>query len=210
MLLSMSNHYQTRAPRRQNGTGWTLTIILACKGKIYCLDTSGLSNPLESMPEDIHATLWAHISILVIDGKFAVTQEIYEELCHLSGKIGDCIRENGDTMRLEVGQEWEWENYLEIVELMRVNYKDVISEYNGDRKGTVGLNDISIIALAKTLSLPVVSMEAIGVQASAKKMRIPQVCKAEGVPHMTFNQLLSEPRRVCRRHFCLNQAAIAA
>ena len=25
MLLSMSNHYQTRAPRRQNGTGWTLT-----------------------------------------------------------------------------------------------------------------------------------------------------------------------------------------
>ena len=26
MLLSMSNHYQTRAPRRQNGAGWTLTI----------------------------------------------------------------------------------------------------------------------------------------------------------------------------------------
>jgi len=25
MLLSMSNHYQTRAPRRQNGAGWTLT-----------------------------------------------------------------------------------------------------------------------------------------------------------------------------------------
>ncbi len=26
MLLSMSNHYQTRAPRRQNGAGWTLTV----------------------------------------------------------------------------------------------------------------------------------------------------------------------------------------
>ena len=26
MLPSMSNHYQTRAPRRQNGAGWTLTI----------------------------------------------------------------------------------------------------------------------------------------------------------------------------------------
>jgi hypothetical protein len=26
MLLSMSNHYQTRAPRRQNGAGWTLTL----------------------------------------------------------------------------------------------------------------------------------------------------------------------------------------
>jgi hypothetical protein len=25
MLLSMPNHYQTRAPRRQNGAGWTLT-----------------------------------------------------------------------------------------------------------------------------------------------------------------------------------------
>jgi len=25
MFLSMSNHYQTRAPRRQNGARWTLT-----------------------------------------------------------------------------------------------------------------------------------------------------------------------------------------
>jgi hypothetical protein len=29
MLLSMSNHYQTRAARRQNGAGWTLTLNLA-------------------------------------------------------------------------------------------------------------------------------------------------------------------------------------
>ena len=56
--------------------------------KKYCLDTSGLSNPLESMPEDIHSSLWLKIAGLVVDGKFAVTAEIYEELGHLPGPIG--------------------------------------------------------------------------------------------------------------------------
>jgi hypothetical protein len=31
--------------------------------KKYCLDTSGLSNPLEFMPEDIHVTLWGVLSV---------------------------------------------------------------------------------------------------------------------------------------------------
>ena len=67
----------------------------------------------------------------------------------------------------------------------------MISEYNGNRKGTVGLNDISIVALAMTLRLPLVSMEKPNVyQPSAKKMRIPDVCKVEGVNHLTFNEFL--------------------
>lgn len=67
----------------------------------------------------------------------------------------------------------------------------MISEYNGNRKSTAGLNDISIIALAMTLGLPLISMETQNVyQPSQKKMRIPDVCAAEGVLHLTFNDFL--------------------
>jgi hypothetical protein len=49
------------------------------------------------------------------------------------------------------------------------------------------LNDVTIIALAKTLSLPLVSMESSAVP-SPKKKRIPDICPLEGVTHLTFNE----------------------
>jgi hypothetical protein len=143
------------------------------------------------MPEDIHSVVWAKVVNIVLAGKFAATKEIYDELALLPGAIGACLKNQCDEVCLEVGEDdWPWKEYLENVEAMKEKHKAVISEYNGDRKGTVGLNDISIIALAKTLGLPVVSMESKSYQGSATKMRIPAVCEAEGVPHLTFNELL--------------------
>lgn len=143
------------------------------------------------MPEDIHSILWSRVAKLIVMGKFAVTKEIYDEMCHIPGEIGECIKANCATLQLEVGDDgWPWIDYLGHVNKLTVAYSAVISEYNGNRKATVGLNDISIIALAKALGLPVVSMEAVGFQPSQTRMRIPQVCKLEGVPHLDFNQLL--------------------
>jgi hypothetical protein len=70
--------------------------------KAYCLDTSGLSTPLENMPEDIHTVLWGRIAKIVVDGKFAVTTEIYEELSHLPGPIGECIQQNQASLQMEI------------------------------------------------------------------------------------------------------------
>jgi Domain of unknown function (DUF4411) len=166
-------------------------IILACDGKAYCLDTSGLSNPLETMPEDIHATLWFRIAQIIEAGKFAVTKEIYDELVHLPGPVGVCIQKNCPALQLEIGDdEWDWESYIAHVNRMRVKHKSIISEYNGNRKGTVGLNDVSIVALAKSLGLPVISMEATSFQFSATKVRIPGLCTLEEVEHLTFNKFL--------------------
>jgi Zn-dependent peptidase ImmA (M78 family) len=76
--------------------------------KKYCLDTSGLSNPLEFMPEDIHPTPWAKIAGLVTGGTFAVTVEIYDELKLLPGPIGECIKANDAALQMEVGEEnWD-------------------------------------------------------------------------------------------------------
>src|SRR4051812_29494798 len=130
--------------------------------KRYCLDTSGLSNPLDSMPENIpiYQPIWELVRTKIESGVFAVNKEIYDELCLLPGQIGACLQNNEDNLLLEVGQNWDWNNYLEHVDRMRTTHHDIISEYNGGRKGTVGLNDVSIVALAKTLGLPVISMEA--------------------------------------------------
>lgn len=161
--------------------------------KAYCLDTSGLSTPLENMPEDIHSTLWAKISEVVTSDKFAVTKEIYDELVKLPGPIGRCIAANKDLMQLEIEEDtWDWQSYVEHFERMRIAYQNVIAEYNGNRKNTIGLNDLSIVALAKTMKLPVVSSEKrTGVtQDSVKRQKIPDICAKEGVAHISFNDLL--------------------
>jgi hypothetical protein len=164
---------------------------LGCDEKVYCLDMSGLSNPLETMPEDIHPILWSRIAQVIVAGKFAVTKEIYDELVTLPGPIGICIQKNCPALQLEVGDDdWEWETYVGHVNRMRSTYKSVISEYNGNRKGTVGLNDVSIVALAKSLALPVISMEAVTFQASSTKIRIPGLCGLECIEQLTFNKFL--------------------
>ncbi|MER8750868.1 DUF4411 family protein [Mesorhizobium sp. M1050] len=158
----------------------------------YCLDTSGFSNPLENLPEDIFASLWAQVMKVVEAGKLCCNTEILTELGSIEGKLGECLKSCAESMCYEIGDDkWPWSEYLDCVEKLKAKYEPVISEYNGNRKGTVGLNDISIIALAMTLKLPIISMEKPNTyQPSVKKMRIPDVCKIEGVNHLSFNEFL--------------------
>jgi hypothetical protein len=145
------------------------------------------------MPEDIHAVLWSRVARVIEEGRFAVTTEIYEELIHLPGPIGACIKANKNRLQLEIEDpDWDWQIYLAHVKRMREVYADVISENNGNRKNTVGYNDLSIIALAKTLGLPVISSEKklATTQDSTKRQKIPDICDREGVLHMNFNDLL--------------------
>ena len=97
-------------------------------------------------------------------------------------------------MLYEVGRDhWDWQSYIGHVNRMVAQHRAFISEYNSNRSNTVGLNDLSIVALGKTLALPVVSMEGSdGGQVSATKMRIPRLCIVEGVRHLDFNDLLRQ------------------
>ena len=159
--------------------------------KQYCFDMSGISNPLETIPADIHTSLWKLVSDFLVSGKVAVTKEIYEEMVYIPGPIGDVIRNNEASLLLEVEQgSWDWGAYLQHVAELQEKYEGVISEFNGGRKNTICLNDVSIIALAKALGVPVVSMEAPVVQVSNTKKRIPEVCDLEGVLHYDFSKFL--------------------
>ena len=51
--------------------------------KEYCFDMSGISNPLETMPADIHTSFWSLVSKFLVSGKVVVTKEIYEEMVHI-------------------------------------------------------------------------------------------------------------------------------
>jgi len=156
--------------------------------KKHCFDTSGISNPLETMPEDIHESAWTKIKEKISSGEIAVTREIYDEMTHIVGTVGKCIKDSEAELLLEIGEgDWDYNTYTSQVVRMQDAYAAFIAENSG-KAGTVGLNDISIIALAKTLNLPLVSMESAVNNDASTKRRIPDICKLEGVQHMTFSE----------------------
>ncbi len=129
--------------------------------KKYCFDTSGFSNPLEAMPEDIHDSMWMKVKAIIADGRIAVTAEIYDEMERIGGDLGQCVKDHKAEMLLEVGDaSWNWSAYKACAAEIQTAHHDFISEYCGGSPKTVCLNDISIVALAKSLSLPIVSMES--------------------------------------------------
>jgi hypothetical protein len=143
------------------------------------------------MPEDIHPTLWTRIEHLIVSGRFAVTREAYDELSHLGGSIGECLQRQAAAILMEIGEEgWNWQAYIQHNVRMQHAHEPFISEYNGGRKTTVCLTDISTIALAKTLRLPVISMECTAGPGAQRRKHIPDICQLERVEHMTFNDLL--------------------
>lgn len=160
--------------------------------KAYCFDTSGISNPLEVMPADIHESMWGKITDIIRDGIIGVTTEIYGEMVHIPGVVGECIKEHKAQLVLEVSQgDWDWASYVKFCTEMNVAHHAFISEYSGGSPRTIGLVDMSIIALAKALHVPVVSME-VSAKPSLDKRRIPDVCLLEGVQHLTFSEFLRQ------------------
>lgn len=144
------------------------------------------------MPEDIYVTLWAAVRERIKAGVFCWNAEIAKELESIDGQTGQCIKDCTDAMCFEIGVgDWDWQAYIAHVERCRVQYRQYISEYNGNRKRTVGLNDVSIVCLAKTLGLPILNMEAPNRhQGSDSRMRIPDLCIAEGVEPYDFVRFL--------------------
>ncbi len=159
--------------------------------KRYCFDTSGLSNPLETMPRDIYVSLWDDILDYISKGYVGVTKEIFDEMVYIPSGVGEFIKNNPEFVLLEVGDsDWDWESYLDHNINAQDNYRLYISEHNNNIKGTVGLNDLSIISLAKTLGVPLLNMETFISEDSPNKRRIPNICNYEDIESLTFNDFL--------------------
>jgi hypothetical protein len=103
------------------------------------------------MPEDIYPSLWNNVPDVIRSGCIAVTTEIYSEMWRIRGKLGACISDCEDLMKLEVGDvRWEWKSYVAHMKRMENDHHEFISEYNGGSKKTIGLTDMTIVAMAKS------------------------------------------------------------
>lgn len=143
------------------------------------------------MPEDIHTTLWPNVISKIEAEIFCWNVEIAEEMNSIEGSVGTALNGCNGSCCFEVDKgDWDWQSYVEINNAWRDDFRQYISEYNGNRKNTIGLNDLSIVALAHTLELPMVSMESPNLgQLSETKLRIPDLCNMVGVIHYNFTQL---------------------
>jgi len=143
------------------------------------------------MPEDIYPSLWTQVSDVILSGHIATTQEIYEEMCHIPGQFGDLIIKNRELIVLEVADiTWDYRGYIEINKFLCTKYRNYISEYISlGSENTICLNDMTVVALAKCLGLPLISMEK-SASNSTKRKRIPDICALENITHYDFNGFL--------------------
>lgn len=163
--------------------------------KRFCFDNSGFTNPHVRMPETIgiYRGLWQQMTDFLLAGHIGTTQEIYDEMCHVPDAFGDCIRANRSALVMEVGEgDWNYAVYIRQYNRLAKQYEAHLSEYTHmSAADTICLNDMTVIALAKTLDLPVVSEESSAGNSPLKR-RIPDICLAEGIPHLYFNDFLEQ------------------
>lgn len=158
----------------------------------YCLDTSGLSKPFIDLPQHVFPTLWQKVGECIANDCFCWNDDIAEQFERLVEPLQSLLKNRERTCRFRDNDvSWPYDKYIALVSEWQTAYKQYISEFNDNRKDTIGLTDLSIVALAKTLTLPVVSMERPNSnQPSEKKIRIPELCEREKIKHLTFVEFL--------------------
>ena len=153
----------------------------------YCIDTSGLMNPFVSIPDDVHASLWVAVKKMLDSGDGAVTKEIFDEMVSFNNDIGKHVGNCKDAVLFEVGVgQWDWPSYIAHNVRMQTAHAQWIAEYINN-PNSICLNDLTIIALAKTLNVPVLSMEYRAPDTpECKRRKIPNICDKEGIKHLDF------------------------
>lgn len=145
------------------------------------------------MPEDVDVfrPVWDCVIGCIEAGHIGVTSEVYNEMCHITGDVGQCIRDCKPQLLMEVNDaSWDSRAYIQQFNRMSKVHREWIAEYAGKSPAkTVCIHDLTAVALAKTLGLPLISMESSAGD-SPKHKRIPDICGMENVLHHNFNAFL--------------------
>ena len=161
--------------------------------KKFVLDTSGLSKPIQDMPPHRHKRLWNCIKQSIGNGVFATTEEVFEEeMLLLPDGIGAYMADNRSSIVLDFGDPYvNWNDYVITANEMQILYRESTQRTLQGRTDTVGIKDISVVALAKVLNLPLVSEAALIHDTSQTyKRKIPNVCAEYSVKHLSFNEFI--------------------
>lgn len=90
--------------------------------KKYTFDTSGLSTPHEQLPEEVvlYRPVWDCVIKCIEAGRIGVTLETYKEMCHITGDVGECIKDNKRLLLIEVDDlTWPALEYIQNYNRMR-------------------------------------------------------------------------------------------
>ncbi len=72
--------------------------------KRFCFDTSAITNPIQTLPLDLHPTLWNRVIAVIEADEIAMTTEIYGELNgSVEGLVGEVISASRALLVLEIG-----------------------------------------------------------------------------------------------------------
>ena len=142
---------------------------------LYCVDTSALIDGLERYyPEENFPGLWKRIDTLIADGRFRISEEVWEELQQKDERAKEWAQPRLDMLMVPT-------DLVVISATQRV-----LSEHELLVKNMKGRNraDPFVIGLAQVLDATVVTGE--GGDGNARRPKIPYVCGQLNVKCIRF------------------------
>ena len=142
----------------------------------YCVDTSALLDAwVRYYPPDVFETLWKQLDSLVAKGRLVAIDEVRRELEKKDDELFKWVSAR-PAMIVTLDEE------LQTAALPIINRFPSLTNTKSLMSGAA---DPFVIALAQARALTVVTAE----QSRPSKPRIPDVCKALGVPFITLVEM---------------------
>jgi hypothetical protein len=145
----------------------------------YCVDTSGwLDGWRRYYPRDVFPSLWARIEEQVAAGAIISSEEVYVELAKKDDDLHKWIQARKQML---VPTE---EAIQKKVAALLAKFPRLVDTLKGRSQA-----DPFVIATAVEAKATVVTGEAFG---TVDRPRIPVVCRSEGIPCISFLQMIRE------------------
>jgi uncharacterized protein DUF4411 len=146
----------------------------------YSIDTSALMDAwVRYYPPDVFPRLWEQLAASINDGLIVATEEVYRELQQYKGELSMWV---GERRQMFISID---EQVQAVVQDIMTTHPNLVDENTG-KSGA----DPFVIALARVRGLAVVSAE----RSKPSKPKIPDVCTAKGVRHITLVELFREQK----------------
>ena len=150
-------------------------------GKCYSVDTSALIDGLERYyPASTFAGLWEAIDVLVTEGRFVVSAEVWEEVKKKDEVVKDWVEPRQDNLVVPTTA-----TIAQEVQAILNRFPRMVM--TGGRRNRA---DPFVVAVAKLQGATVITGEEL--DGNDRRPKIPFVCKELGVDCIRFTDLIVE------------------
>ena len=95
------------------------------------------------LSDEVFASVWDQVIERFCGGVIGVTKEIYDEMLHIPGRLGECVKQNKGNLLMELNDKsWNWQLYVDHGTRMLVDHKNFISEYTKMKSDDTGVSKI--------------------------------------------------------------------